>query len=49
MIEGEEACQEVLVCQVGRPVVGGEDGAVEGPVGVGEPLGTSGVGLVAQV
>jgi hypothetical protein len=35
VIEGEEVRKEVLVCQVGRPVVGGEDGAVEGAVGVG--------------
>ena len=41
MIEGEEARQKVLVCQVGRPVVGGEDGAV----GVSEPLGASVVEL----
>ena len=25
MVEGEEARQKVLVCQVGRPVIGGED------------------------
>jgi hypothetical protein len=35
VVEGEEACEELLVCQVGGPVVGGEDGGVEGAVGVG--------------
>ena len=46
MVEGEEASEEVLVCQVGRPVVGCEDGSVEGAVGVGEPLWASIAGLV---
>ena len=43
MIEGEEAGEDVLFGEVGgifRPAVGGEDGAVEGAVSVGEPGGT---------
>jgi len=38
VVEGEEAGEDFLVGEVGRPAVGGEDGFVEGAVGVGEPL-----------
>ncbi len=36
-VEIEEAGEEVVVGYVGGPAVGGEDGVVEGPVGVAEP------------
>ncbi len=42
MVEGEEAGEDFLVREgFGGfgPAVGGEDGAVEGAVGVGQPLG----------
>ena len=45
MVEGEEAGEDFLVGEVRGPAVGGEDGFVEGAVGVREPLGTSVVKL----
>ncbi len=36
-VEVEEAGQEIIVRDVGGPGVGGEDGVVEGGVGVAEP------------
>lgn len=39
MVEGEEAGEDFLGGEVGGPVVGGENGLVEGAVGVGEPGG----------
>ena len=44
-VEGEEALEDLGVGEVGGPVVGGEDGGVEGGVGVVEPGGS----LVVQV
>jgi len=44
-VEGEEALQDLGVGEVGGPAVGGEDGGVEGGVGVVEPGGS----LVVQV
>ena len=45
MVEGEEMGEYLLGGEVGGPAVGGEDGFVEGAVGVGEPGGT----LVVEV
>ena len=45
MVEGEETGEYLLGGEVGGPAVGGEDGFVEGAVGVGEPGGT----LVVEV
>src|SRR6185437_17134988 len=39
VIEGEEAFEDLGVGEGGGPAVGGEDGFVEGAVGVGEPGG----------
>ena len=41
VIEGEEVGEDLLGGEVGGPAVGGEDGFVEGAVGVGEPGGAS--------
>ena len=39
MIQGQEAGEDFVFSEVGGPTVGGEDGFVEGAMGVGEPLG----------
>ena len=38
MVEGQEAGEDFLVGKVGGPAVGGEDGVVEGAVGIGQPF-----------
>jgi hypothetical protein len=40
VIQGEQVGEDLLGGEVGGPTVGGEDGFVEGAVGVGEPFGT---------
>ena len=40
MVQGEEAGEDFFLGEVGGPAVGGEDGFVEGLVGVGEPGGS---------
>ena len=39
VVEGEEVGEDLLGGEVGGPAVGGEDGFVEGAMGVGEPVG----------
>jgi hypothetical protein len=39
VVEGEEVGEDLLGGEVGRPAVGGEDGFVEGAVGVFQPGG----------
>ena len=39
MVEGEEAGEDFVAGEVGGPAIGGEDGSVEGAVGVREPFG----------
>ena len=45
MVEGEGVGEDLLGVEVGRPAVGGEDGFIQGAVGVVEPGGT----LVVEV
>ncbi len=41
VVQGEEVGEDLLGGEGGGPAVGGEDGLVEGSVGVDEPLGAS--------
>src|SRR5438270_699286 len=39
MVQGEKVGEDLFAGEAGGPAVGGEDGFVEGAVGVGEPIG----------